>query len=385
MASLWKHPQSKYWVARFCDPTGKTRNRSTKETNRRLAQKIADSFEDATRKKRTIKQVREVIAALHQEITGENVQSPSFKLFISGWIKRKAPEVKASTLKFYEGTTKKFITFLGKLADVPMSEITVNHVVKYRNEQAEKLAARTANHDLKALKTIFRDALRDQAISEDPSANVIPVKPKKTETTVRRRAFTVEELKAVVSVADAEWKSMICFGLYTGQRLADIAGLKWENVDLKRGQIRLVTGKTEKVMLLPIAAPLRKLLVGRVVGPEAQPIHPNAFEVISRNTTASLLSAQFGRLLATVGLKEKKPHRKSAEGRDGARRGEALSFHCLRHTAVTFLKDAGIPQAAVMELVGHDSEQMSAHYTHVGFDALNQAAQALPDVFAAVE
>jgi len=43
------------------------------------------------------------------------------------------------------------------------------------------------------------------------------------------------------------------------------------------------------------------------------------------------------------------------------------------------------PQAAVMELVGHDSEQMSAHYTHVGFDALNQAAQALPDVFTRFE
>jgi hypothetical protein len=42
-----------------------------------------------------------------------------------------------------------------------------------------------------------------------------------------------------------------------------------------------------------------------------------------------------------------------------------LSFHSLRHTAVSLLKDAGIPEAAVMELGGHDSKQMSAHYTHV--------------------
>jgi hypothetical protein len=28
------------------------------------------------------------------------------------------------------------------------------------------------------------------------------------------------------------------------------------------------------------------------------------------------------------------------------------------------LKEAGIPQAVVMELFGHDSEQMSQHYTH---------------------
>ena len=30
------------------------------------------------------------------------------------------------------------------------------------------------------------------------------------------------------------------------------------------------------------------------------------------------------------------------------------------------MKDAGIPAAAVMEMIGHDSAQMSQHYTHVG-------------------
>lgn len=33
-----------------------------------------------------------------------------------------------------------------------------------------------------------------------------------------------------------------------------------------------------------------------------------------------------------------------------------------------------------MELIGHDSEQMSQHYTHVGMEALKKAADALPDV-----
>ena len=57
-----------------------------------------------------------------------------------------------------------------------------------------------------------------------------------------------------------------------------------------------------------------------------------------------------------------------------------ISFHSLKHTAVSLLKDAGIPEAVVMEMVGHDSEQMSAHYTHVGREALEKAAAALPEV-----
>ena len=42
------------------------------------------------------------------------------------------------------------------------------------------------------------------------------------------------------------------------------------------------------------------------------------------------------------------------DGRDGRRDRHALTFHSLRHTAVTLLKEAGIPQAVVMELIGHD-------------------------------
>jgi integrase len=47
---------------------------------------------------------------------------------------------------------------------------------------------------------------------------------------------------------------------------------------------------------------------------------------------------------------------------------------------VTLLKEAGVPAAVVMELVGHDSEQMSAHYTHVGREAMEKAAKSLPKI-----
>jgi integrase len=57
-----------------------------------------------------------------------------------------------------------------------------------------------------------------------------------------------------------------------------------------------------------------------------------------------------------------------------------ISFHSLRHSAVSLLKDAGVPEAVVMELVGHDSKEMSGHYTHVGNEALEKAVAALPEI-----
>jgi integrase len=47
----------------------------------------------------------------------------------------------------------------------------------------------------------------------------------------------------------------------------------------------------------------------------------------------------------------------------------------LRHTAVSLLKDAGVPDAVVMALVGHESAAMSHRYTHVGKEALSSGRE----------
>jgi integrase len=180
---------------------------------------------------------------------------------------------------------------------------------------------------------------------------------------------------------------MVMFGLYTGQRLGDIATLTWQNIDLEHGEIRLITRKTRKTLILPIAAPLQRHIEAmRSSDDPAAPLHPGAFSIVNAQGKSGHLSNQFADLLAEAGLREKKSHRKNVDGMNGRGRGSStggLSFHHLRHTAVTLMKEAGIPAAVVMELVGHDSEAMSRHYTHVGAEALRKAAESLPDVTAA--
>ena len=379
MAFLWKHPKSKYYIARFFDLAGKRRNRSTQSTNRKEAQRIAEAYEVAAKKRRTARQVRDVILELHKEICGEDLPSVSFVSFVESWLNRKAPEVSAATLSFYKNTAMKFASYLGTRATLEMTELTADDVLGFRNREAKTLAPKTVNHDLKCLRMLFSAARRDKVISEDPSEFVSATKKLQTKI---RRPFSVPELQAALTVADAEWQSMIRFGLYTGQRLGDLAMLTWQNVDLIKGQIRLVTRKTGKVLILPIAEPLMAFLMSlpSVDNPET-PVHPRAFAIVERQGKSGNLSNQFADILAAAGLRQKKTHRKTTS--DGVGRGVGsgtggLSFHCLRHTAVTLMKEAGIPEAVVMELVGHDSEQMSQHYTHVGAEALRKAAAALP-------
>jgi integrase len=102
--------------------------------------------------------------------------------------------------------------------------------------------------------------------------------------------------------------------------------------------------------------------------------------VVRSQRRSGTLSNQFSDLLAQAGLREKGSHKRKGKGRAEKRKSGGLSFHALRHTAVSLLKDAGIPEAVVMELVGHDSKAMSAHYTHVGTEALEKAVGSLPSV-----
>src|SRR6202011_6023622 len=129
-------------------------------------------------------------------------------------------------------------------------------VLAYRHSLVGQVSAKTVNHDLKALKMLFKSARRDSAITDDPTEFVEAVR--KERGMKIKRPFTLPELLSVLDLANDEWRSMILFGLYTGQRLGDIATLRWNNIDLLRGELRLSTRKTGKTMILPLAAPLRK-------------------------------------------------------------------------------------------------------------------------------
>ena len=383
MAFLWKHPKSQYWIARFYDRNGKRRNRSTRCKNRKKAQKLADVFEEAANRKRTAAQTRRVIAALHAEITGEGLPVQTLRQFFHQWNENKRAETVPSTVGHYENLAAKFLAFMGERADADIAEVTMHDILAFRAHESLTFAPKTVNHSIKYLRMALKAARRDGFISDNPAEFVKTVREREADKRARR-PFTLDELRAVLSVADIEWQSMILFGLYTGQRLADVARLTWANVDLQAREIRLLTGKTGRRVLIPLAGPL-KAYVESLSAPDdpETPVHPRAHATLLRQGKAGGLSNQFADLLAQAGLREKQPHRKThGIGRGVRSSSGGLSFHCLRHTAVSILKEAGVPAAVVMELVGHDSPEINAHYTHIGREALADAAEKFPDLLA---
>ena len=112
--------------------------------------------------------------------------------------------------------------------------------------------------------------------------------------------------------------------------------------------------------------------------------NPNAFispDAASAKRTASL-SNQFRDILVAAGLVDPRPrgHKSTGKGRDQAREASEISFHSLRHTAVTMLKAAGVSDFIAREIAGHESAAVSGQYTHLTMDDKRAAMQRLPDV-----
>ena len=274
-------------------------------------------------------------------------------------------EISPSTHRRYSDTTTKFLDSLGSHAQRGIDEITKAQISHFRDSILAATSAATSNHALKIVKMLMRSARLEGCLFVDPAE---AVKPAKNEAISERRAFTLDELRTVLELANEEWQSLIMFGLYSGQRLADIATLTWGQVDLVRDEIRLVTRKTHSSLVIPLAPPLREHLLSLAGSDKpSAPLHPRAAALVAAQSGRVItLSNQFGELLPLLGSANIRNHRSRSIGRSSRRERHALSFHSLRHTAVSLLKDAGIPHATVQALIGHESAAVSQRYTHVG-------------------
>jgi integrase len=378
MASVVKQPGSKFWIAAFRDATGKQHRRSTGEVVKTRALEVAKQFERVARGKGNRHRVRNTFADFYREHFGIDLPFSSVRTHCQNWLAPREAETSIATYARYERTLKRFLDFLGDDAGKDLNEIVPVQITAFRDSRLKDASTRTANLELKIVKMVFRSARLDGHLWQDPAEGVKTVKNRDP---FSRRPFTIDELRSILKVAGPEWESLIKFGLYTGQRLSDLASLTWSQIDLERDEIRLTTRKTGKSLLIPIAQPLREHLLTLASGDNPKvPVHPRSFQILHSQGRVGTLSNQFTDLLVAAGLRQSRDHQGRGIGRSGKRTGMDISFHSLRHTAVSLLKDAGIPDAVVMALVGHESTAMSHRYTHVGKVSLAKAAAALPEL-----
>ena len=237
----------------FRDASGRQHRRTTREVDRKRAQAVAVQFERMAKRKGSPQRVRQILSEFYREHYGHDLPFASVRKYASTWLAARKVETAPATHRRYGDTVAKFLSFLGAFADRALEEITSAQISAFRDARLSECAVLTANADLKTIRSIFRSARRDGFLFQHPAEGVKTVKNRDV---FERRPFSIDELHSVASVADEEWASLIKFGLYTGQRLGDLASLTWSQIDLERDEIRMTARKTGKSLLIPIAAPL---------------------------------------------------------------------------------------------------------------------------------
>lgn len=241
-----------------------------------------------------------------------------------------------------------------------------------------ELSRSTANLGVKVLRICLGEAVRQGLLAVNPAVRVKLLKSAKES---KRRAFTLHEIRRILRACadNAEWRGLVLFGLDLGQRLGDLAKLTWRAVDLDTGEVAFSTRKTGRRIVLPLLQPLSDYLSALPASD-----NPNAFifpRAASAKRTASL-SNQFREILVEGGLVEPlaRGHKSTGKGRNQAREASEISFHSLRHSAVTMLKAAGVSDFMAREIVGHESAAISRQYTHLTTDDKRAALLRVPDV-----
>ena len=386
MASLHKDSRgrSPFWYCSYKTPDGVWHLRSTKSTDRKQAEEICRSMSQAAAlgrtKKLTPEAARDVIARAVADVflasNDETLPSTTVRSWCSQWLESKKIEATPSTVARYAGILERFYAFLDKKADRDIATLTAPNIGAFRDKLARELSRASANVAVKCLRACLSAATKQGLLTSNPAALVDKLKARGESA---RRAFTVAEVQRVLkSAGDSEWRGLILAGIYTGARLGDIARLTWRNVNLETAEVTFTATKTGRRMVLPMARPLSALFesLPSVDDPDAF-VFPKAAAAAKRTGT---LSNQFYGLLVDAGLAEPRTKKNTGKGRHAPRPVGGLSFHSLRHSAVTFLKAAGVSDALAQAIAGHESAAVSRIYTHLDTGTLRGAVDKLPDV-----
>jgi integrase len=381
MASIYKRPNSPFWVANFRGADGIWLRKSTKERNRGRALEICIEWDKAARlaaaKNLTAVQARRILAEMVQFSSGEKLTSYTVESWLNEWLKNKTGGTSKSTLVRYKQVSRDFLAHLKSRAKVSLAAITPGDIISFRNKLREGgRAVSTCNMVVKKILSVpFEQARRFGYIPTNPCHGVDLLKDRVEARQGAKEPFTPDDLERLIVAARGDWKGAIIAGATTGLRLGDIAEMTWEQVDLEQKFIHFdMTQKTGAGVTLPLHPDFESWLEEQTKGIGMARIFPSfAGQQISGR---SGLSQQFVAIMREAGIALKSAEAKGKAGRTRLKK----TFHSLRHTFISDLANAGVHSDIRQKLAGHSDKRVHQNYTHHEIETLRGAVEKLPSI-----
>ena len=271
-------------------------------------------------------------------------------------------EVSAHTIASYRDTFRLLLKFVQKrLRKAPstlsLEDIDASIVVDFLDEleKARKVTPRTRNLRLTAIHSFFRYVAFEAPAHAAQIQRVLAIPPKRF---ARKLVpfLTRPEVDALLAAPDQRtWSgrrdhALILLAVQTGLRLAELTGLRRQDLHLETGAHVRVIGKGRKERCTPLSKNTRSVLVAWLREPPRQsdqPVFPNA--------RGGRLSAHGVHYLVAK-------HVAVATRTCPSLGSKRVSPHVLRHAAAMDLLQQGIDRSVIALWLGHESIETTQMY-----------------------
>jgi integrase len=266
----------------------------------------------------------------------------------------------------HELETERLSMVKKSFGDIRIARISPASIQRYQQERKKNgTANRTINMDVGALSRVLKHFGLWRTMEER-------VKQLPETASQIGHALTYEEQHKLLEVASGnpDWEPVYLAAVLaanTSLRPVEVKHLQWRNVDLIEGLIRVTRSKNQSShRVIPLNQSARTALA--TMRSRAEIIgftHPEHYVWYAR---------QWERFDPARPVKKWDTAWRNLRHRAGLPK---LRFHDLRHTIVTEMAEAGVPDHVMESITGHLSRRMLEHYSHVRIEAKREALDAL--------
>lgn len=266
------------------------------------------------------------------------------------------------TIISYENDLTSFFDFLSlQFGLEELSTISPSVVRSWlASLKQQKIASKTINRKISALKSFFKYQLKLGKIEVNPMASIISLKVSKRLPSFVEQKDIDTLFKYVEFPETWEGKTnhlLLVIFYQTGIRLNELINIKEAHINQSNSTIK-VLGKGNKERVIPVSNELLKLVGGYL---------SEKTSIFSKDQNTFLLVNKKGNKLYP-----KYVYNVVKKYLGDVSTNERKSPHILRHTFATHLTNNGADINAIKELLGHSTLASTQVYTHNSIDKLKE-------------
>jgi integrase len=276
-----------------------------------------------------------------------------------------------ATIAYYKTHVAHIVTRIGNQKLASLTKPSIN---EFRDELVADLSRALASKVMVSLRAILKDAERRGNVAQNVATGVSVKRSTrdKPKLVVGVHIPTVDETRRIIAAAKGQYRPLLLTAISTGLRSSELRGLRWEDVDLEKGEVN-VRQRADRYSHI---GPPKSKASRRTV-----PIMPMLINTLREwklkcspsegglaFCTSSGRVARHGDLVRKVFI----PTVKRAGLLDGDGKPKYTGLHTLRHFYASRLINAradgglGLPPKVVQERMGHSSITMTMdRYGHL--------------------